>query len=573
MTHMAKKNRRTAKEAAAPTPTPPSEPPAEPSRPDAGPAASEPARSANRPPSPTDAEAAETGSSSTSAGQAEKTVPAWRAGLDFVVMLAGAVLVALAIKAYIVDVYLIPSGSMETALHGRPDGGDRIFCSKLTYRFRKPERWEIAVFEFPYENLRQTDEYGIGEQYKGQNFVKRIVGMPGEALVIGKGDIWVRKDGDRDYRRVVKPDRVQRGMWLKTYQQDFRDRTLAEVERFWRIIGDDASLPAGGPLVLAKNGAGVRLEYRPLVPIGERRETLLEMPGIPDRYVLEQPIQFRCQNRLANGELCGHVFVKAMETHNVEARCPHCGYLDDETMAIFYQRRSGLPAVGRYGVNPRYAIQGEEVGPRQTEYHIVPDLRMVTEAVFGSTQAELLITLREDSRFVQGVVSGDGRVEIRVNGAAAEPLHQAVAPVQVGKRHRIEFYIVDGQGRLFIDSDEAALLDEVIWDDKRPYPRSLPKTSGVGLSAAGGDVRIENIQIDRDVFYYSGWENQGGERFSGMSSNGEVYIGQDAFLPMGDHCVSSYDARSWGPVSLSLLRGPALYIWWPPERIRKIPTP
>ncbi len=569
MTHMAKKNRRPGKDDA-PQGHPSGEPSPAPA-PLSRAAEDETGRSAaslvsdqeakdSPPPSPDDA-------------PASKKVPAWRAGVDFIVMLAGAVLVALLIKAYLVDVYLIPSGSMETALHGRPDGGDRIFCSKLSYRFRKPQRWEIAVFEFPYENLRHGDDYGVAEQYKGQNFVKRIVGMPGEALVIGKGDIWVRKDNERDYRRVVKPDQVQRGMWLKTYREDFADRTLPELERFWRIIGDEASLQPGGPLVLAKNGEWLRMEYRPLVAAGERRESMVEMPGIPDRYVLEQPIQFRCQNKPDGGELCGQVFVKALETQNIEARCPKCGYLDDETEAVFYQRRSGLPAIGRYGVNPRYAIQGEEVGPRQTEYHIVPDLRTVTEVVFASTSAELLITLREDTRFVQGVVTGDGRVEIRVNGAAAEPLRKAVAPIQVGKRHRIEFYIVDGQGRLFIDSEGEALLDELIWDDKRPYPRSLPKTSGVGLSAGGGEVRIENIQIDRDVFYYSGWEQQGGERFAAMSSNGEVFIGPDSFLPMGDHCVSSYDARSWGPVSLGNLRGPALYIWWPPERMRKIPAP
>ena len=112
--------------------------------------------------------------------------PAWRPGADFV-MIGGAVLVALLIKAYVFDVYLIPSGSMETALHGRPDGGDRIFCSKFNYRFRPPERWEVAVFTFPYESARRSDPYNVSEQYKDQNFVKRIVGLPGETLAISRG--------------------------------------------------------------------------------------------------------------------------------------------------------------------------------------------------------------------------------------------------------------------------------------------------------------------------------------------------------------------------------------------------
>ena len=92
-------------------------------------------------------------------------------------MVGAAVCIALLIKSYVFDVYLIPSGSMETTLHGRPDGGDRIFCSKLHYLFRPPKRWEVAVFEFPYESARRADPYN-SEQYRGQNFVKRIVGMP-----------------------------------------------------------------------------------------------------------------------------------------------------------------------------------------------------------------------------------------------------------------------------------------------------------------------------------------------------------------------------------------------------------
>ncbi|MDR1745474.1 MAG: signal peptidase I [Planctomycetota bacterium] len=514
------------------------------------------------------------GATTPTEGAKSPPVPGWRSGLDFIGMLGGAVLVALLIKAYAFDVYLIPSGSMETALHGRPDGGDRIFCSKFNYRFRQPERWEVAVFEFPYESARKYDPRDGNRRYEGQNFVKRIVGLPGETVAISRGDIWAHGGRGSEYRRIVKPDSVQRGMWLGVYEEDFGDILLPELERSWKILGGGVGLERGGPLVLHAAEESVRMDYRPQVPAGSKRDRMAEMPGVPDRYVLEQPVQFRCDSRLEDGTVCGQVFVKNVRTQDMQARCPACGALLDETAAIFYHRRSGLPAVGRYGVNPQHAPQGEyEVDPRQTDYHIVPDLRLVVDVTLAEEGTAVALAIREDSRFVQAVARGDGLVEIQVNGEPSRMEHRAVAALRPGRRHRIEFYVVDGTARVFVDGAAEAVLDAPVWNDRKAMPRNVPRASGTTVAATGGTALIHGIRIDRDVFYYSGLESGGGMALPAMNARGEMFVNEDAFFPMGDHCPSSFDARSWGPVPLSLLRGPALFIWWPPERIGRIPRP
>ncbi len=532
-------------------------------------------RTAN-PPSPgvlPDTRPADAGAAAGKGGE-PKPGKAWRAGLDFIGMLGAAVCIALLIKAYVFDVYVIPSGSMETALHGRPDGGDRILCSKFAYRFRPLGRWEVAVFEFPYETARRYDPLS-SEQYKGQNFVKRVVGLPDETLAIARGDIWTRSNPKAEYKREIKPDSVQRGMWLNVYEEDFADLSREEFGRFWTVLGDGVRLERGGPLVLAPGSDAVRLDYRPLVPDGPDRATMFEMPGIPDRYTLEQPVQFRCRNRLADGRECGHVYVKTFRTQNMEARCPVCGSLQDETSAIYYHRRSGLPAVGRHAVRPASAPQGEIKGtrPREDDYHIVPDLRAVVDLTLAGEKSSLAVTLREDSRFVQAVFSGDGRVEVLVNGDPSKAERRALAEIRPGRPHRVEFYIVEGVARVFVDSTDKPLLDLPVWNDRRPFPRNIPKSSGVGLTAAGGDVTVRRLAIDRDVFYYSGWELEIDQKLDAMNSQGEVAMNGESFLPLGDHGPSSYDARSWGPVPMSLLRGPALFIWWPPDRVGRIPAP
>jgi signal peptidase I len=56
-------------------------------------------------------------------------------------------------------------------------GGDRVLVQKLIYDFRRPKRWEVAVFHFPGDPI--------------QAYVKRVVGLPGEAIRISGGDVFV----------------------------------------------------------------------------------------------------------------------------------------------------------------------------------------------------------------------------------------------------------------------------------------------------------------------------------------------------------------------------------------------
>ena len=511
-----------------------------------------------------------------------KPARGWRAGLELAYALGGAVLIAVLIKSFAFDIYLIPSGSMETAIHGRPDGGDRIFCSKLHYRFRGLKRWEVAVFDFPYESAITYDKKEDAEAYRGQNFVKRVIGLPGEALAIYRGDIWTRPAAGGEYRRATKPDSAQRGMWLNVCAEDFADIRPGDLDWFWNISGDGEARIGKGSLTLSPEKGVMRMTYRPRVPGGEGRDTLIDLPGIPDRYVLEQPIQFKCRNVGPDGQACGHVYVKTFKTHNILARCPKCGSLQPETSAIFYHRRSGLPVYDPpmphlpHMVRRSASPQGED-SPRWADYHIVPDLRALADVVFASESSWYGAAIHEDNRNVQAIFNASGQIELRVNGAASRPDHRAVAPFRAGAAHRIEFYIADGRARVFVDSEEAPLLDVEIWRDSRQLSNTAatnPRSSGVTLAAGGDDVTLKRIAIDRDVFYYSGMEKPGMERFSYIAGrNGEALVGPDTFFPMGDHCPSSYDARSWGPVPLANLKGPALFTWWPPERAHIIPSP
>ena len=111
----------------------------------------------------------------------------WRIAIDWAITILGAVAIVLAIKAYVVNPYRIPSSSMEPTLHcARPLSGcmarfsDRVLANRLIYHFRDPRRGEIVVFKTP-----PAAALACGGE--GGTFVKRLIGLP--------GDRWREQDG------------------------------------------------------------------------------------------------------------------------------------------------------------------------------------------------------------------------------------------------------------------------------------------------------------------------------------------------------------------------------------------
>jgi signal peptidase I len=122
-----------------------------------------------------------------------------------VVTIVVAVGLVLAIKAWVVNPYRIPSSSMESTLHcARPESdcqarfSDRVLANRFLYHFKDPERGDIVVFEAT-DRIRQRCT-------QGGTFVKRIVGLPGETVTVN-GDGFVSIDGRRLDEPYVDPAR------------------------------------------------------------------------------------------------------------------------------------------------------------------------------------------------------------------------------------------------------------------------------------------------------------------------------------------------------------------------------
>jgi signal peptidase I len=136
----------------------------------------------------------------------------WRIAIDWIVTIVGAVAIVLAIKAWVVNPYRIPSSSMEPTLHcARPGNGceahfsDRVLANRFIYHFRKPGRGDIIVFKTPPQAAIKCGS--------GGTFVKRLIGLPGETVRERSGQIYI--DGHKLIEPYVQADRrdQQTGVW------------------------------------------------------------------------------------------------------------------------------------------------------------------------------------------------------------------------------------------------------------------------------------------------------------------------------------------------------------------------
>ena len=109
--------------------------------------------------------------------------------------------VALIVKTFLVQAFYIPSASMEPTLMV----GDRVFVNKLVYDIGDIHRGDVIVFENPHPGavpdrgavsgfLHWLGE-GVGlAQPEGEDFIKRVIGLPGETLEIRDNVVYI--DGE-----------------------------------------------------------------------------------------------------------------------------------------------------------------------------------------------------------------------------------------------------------------------------------------------------------------------------------------------------------------------------------------
>jgi len=137
---------------------------------------------------------------------------AWR---ELPLLLVIALAIAIVLKTFVVQAFFIPSPSMEPALQR----GDRVLVCRFCYRATDIQRGHVIVFADPAPGaaaerglvgglLHWLGE-GIGvAQPEQEDFIKRVIGLPGDVIELRVGDLY--RNGERVDEPYLHPDRDTR---------------------------------------------------------------------------------------------------------------------------------------------------------------------------------------------------------------------------------------------------------------------------------------------------------------------------------------------------------------------------
>ncbi|MGB9680682.1 MAG: signal peptidase I [Minisyncoccia bacterium] len=84
-----------------------------------------------------------------------------------------ALMIVLPVRYFLIQPFVVHGSSMEPNFYPK----DYLIVDELSYRFREPQRFEVVVFKAPNNS--------------GQYYIKRIIGLPNERVIIRNGEVFV----------------------------------------------------------------------------------------------------------------------------------------------------------------------------------------------------------------------------------------------------------------------------------------------------------------------------------------------------------------------------------------------
>jgi signal peptidase I len=136
--------------------------------------------------------------------------------VELLLVVAIALGIALTVQAFVVKPYRIPSGSMEPTLAI----GERVIVNRIDMHFSAPSIGDIVVFHPPHgADVNECGNRRQGPFYDGpgghvpcarptstrskQNFIKRVVGLPGDRIAVKDG--YVVRNGVQQREAYIRP--------------------------------------------------------------------------------------------------------------------------------------------------------------------------------------------------------------------------------------------------------------------------------------------------------------------------------------------------------------------------------
>jgi signal peptidase I len=462
--------------------------------------------------------------------------------------------------------------------------GDRIIVSKLSSD--EPKRWDVTVFRYPEE--------------AGTNYIKRLVGLPGEVIKIRNGDLHAQPFGENgqatsgEFRILRKPPDVVLAMLRDVHDNDHTPQWMTDAHwppRWQPCPTDIASLVAAG--WGKRNQAPWPWPATPPAKAGQW--TTEDYKSFETDGSAEGDIWVRYQHFLptkqAWSELIRRADAKVIEAYFIPEGDPKDRQRKRESLRS--ANAQGLPPLrAEFGLITDDSAYNESIAVSYNKYNEpivvsessrdmpvwVGDLAVRCEVAPSQPSGDkiggevILELIEAGHRFHCRLNLADRSIRLTADeGAlpfddeAGQPAAERLAKdaIPAGEAFNVMLANVDNQLLVWIDDQL------VTFDGPTTYSLTVTQADGtpldnspVGIASRGAKVRVGHLRVLRDVYYRS-YDETKGDDYPLIKDPGDP--SNDQFFMLGDNSRQSQDARSWSRnyVERKLLIGKALYIFWP----------
>lgn len=431
--------------------------------------------------------------------------------------------------------------------------GDRILVMKFPYDLpflplsSAPSRWDVVVFRYPEE--------------PEVSYIKRLVGLPGETLRVWYGDVFIKRPGDTEFRLARKPLPHQQAMQMMVHDDAHRASALKDLPEWRRWV------------------AGASGAWN-------------EDPGAPGTYEAAAAGDAWSELRYR------HVPPDPAQWQAIEAGEPMPGPARATLVTDFYSYNTNLNAENSDPANSGFRDQESA----WLQPHWVGDLTISADLQSDKTDGSA--SVRFD--LIEGGVTNRCEIDLKTGEAVLSHgptvLGRAPSGVQGSGRHALVFANVDNRLTLLVDG-RGVFGDGLTYEDgpEKHLTPTAEDLAPVRIAARGGKVRVSGLVLKRDIYYTlnpgqldygNAWDarmprtpvdlfnllaDPAKVAAFGELMKGDYPIGEDRFLMLGDNSPRSKDSRGWGTADRSwdtsdrekwevprgMLTGKAFCVYWP----------